>query len=213
MNCSTFTKPLDDIQEADVAPLGIPKVSLDLVKQGKKALADSGNLSKTTNYEMHWKLFFHALCEYNAMQILSLPFQTSIKQATSKQELQALKSRLTKVESAIYPAYIEAMAQATKAAQQIPNPTMTKFLSTIGATSDKNRWYTSVEEAFSGIQRAARSSIAGVMERINKKIEELELQNSRTTANALKARLNALRKGGKRKTKKVKSKKRSTRRA
>lgn len=213
MNCSTFTKPLDEIQETDVAPLGIPKVSLDLVKQGKKALADSGNLSKTANYEMYWKLFFHALCEYNAMQILSLPFQNSIKQATSKQELQALKSRLGKVESAIYPAYIEAMAQATSAAQRIPNPTMTKFLSTLGAVSDKNRWYTSVEEAFSGLQRSVRSSITGVMERLNKKIEELQLQESRATANALKARLNALRKGGKRKTRTSKKKKRSTRRA
>jgi hypothetical protein len=213
MNCSTFTKPFDDIQEADVAPLGIPKVSLDLVKQGKKALADSGNSSKASKYEMHWKLFFHALCEYNAMQILTLPFQNTIKQATSKQDLQAIKSRLGKVESAIYPAYIEAMAQATSAAQRIPNPTMTKFLSTIGAVSDKNRWYTSVEEAFSGIQRSARSSIAGAIEKLNKKIGELELQEGRATANALQKRLNKARLGGKRKTRTTKRKKRSTRRA
>jgi hypothetical protein len=213
MNCSTFTKPLDDIQEADVAPLGIPKVSLDLVKQGKKALADSGNSSKASKYEMHWKLFLYALCEYNAMQILTLPFQNTIKQATSKQDLQAIKSRLGKVESAIYPAYIEAMAQATSAAQRIPNPTMTKFLSTIGAVSDKNRWYTSVEEAFSGIQRSARSSIAGAVEKLNKKIGELELQEGRATANALQKRLNKARLGGKRKTRTTKRKKRSTRRA
>lgn len=213
MNCSNFTKPLDDIQEADVAPLGIPKVSLDLIKQGKKALAGSGNSSKPSNYEMHWKIFFHTLCEYNAMQILTLPFQNSIKKATSKQELQALKSKLLTIEGAIYPAYIQAMAQATKAAQYIPNPTVTKFLSTIGAVSDKNRWYTSVEEVFSNIQRSARSTLTGTLEKVNKKIEELELQEGKVMVNALKQRLNKARLGGRHKTKRSKGKKRSTRRA